>query len=146
MKTTTEDTKNIIFLNMTGATASAVIAARPELKELKKAGFTKIICRKLGDRGNPEIKTLEEAELSGACVVSFNVPVNIAAKADRVIEIPVSKAIERKKLGDSLQPDEMTLLTKGLTDFIRMPLRAFITKQVALSDAPAEEGEEDIAF
>ena len=134
--------RNIIFLNMNAKTAAAVIAARPELKQLKQEG-TRVFMRKLGMNGDASVKSLQDGELAGATVVGFSIPVNVAAKAERSIEIPIGKTIERRKLGDDLNESEMTLVAKGLAEYVRIPLKAYMTSIVALTEGTAVEAEDE---
>ena len=136
----------LIFLGMNAKTASAVIAARPELKALKSAtdGQAPKI-RKLGNGGDPKVKPLVNGEADGAIVIGFNIPSNIAAKANRVIEIPIGQEFPRKELGNEIPDNQYEALAKALASMVRIPLKAYITQTATLTqglDMPAPEGEE----
>lgn len=144
---------SLIFLGMNSKTVAAVIAARPELKSLKSViGDASPKCRKLGTKGDPSIRQLANGEADGAIVVGFNIPANIAARAERAIEIPIGQEIPRMRLGEDLQASEYESLAKALAAMIRIPLKAYITQTVGLTqglnvEAPAaDEDEEPVEF
>lgn len=137
----------LIFLGMNSKTVAAVIAARPELKGLKAiTGDTTPKCRKLGTKGDPNVRQLANGEADGAIVVGFNIPANIAARAERVIEIPIGQNIPRTRLGEALEENEYEALGKALAAMVRIPLKAYITQTVSLTHGFGEqssEGEEE---
>lgn len=145
---------SLIFLGMSSKTASAVIAARPELKALKEAiGDASPKCRKLGEKGDPSIRTLVNAEADGAIIVGFSIPSNITARASRAIEIPIGNAFPRAKLSEAIGENEYVTLATALAQMARIPLKAYITSTVPIThgldmkdDMIEEEEEEEVNF
>lgn len=140
--------KNLIFLGMSPKTAQAVTAARPELKILKdQMGEGKTFIRKLGATGDPAVKQAIQADFEGAIVIGFSIPVNIATKADQVIEIPIDgRIIERRKLGDDLPKNDMDNLVKGLAAMANIPLRAIRATSMPIGAETSEDEEQEIPF
>lgn len=138
--------KNLIFLGMSAKTAQAVVAARPELKALKDemGEEGRKYVRKLGAKGDPAVIQAAPNDFDGNIVIGFNVPVNIAVKADKVIEIPVDgRSIERSKLGDALDDSDMEKLVKGLAAMANIPLRAIRASTSPITAPANEEDEQD---
>lgn len=141
--------KNLIFLGMSPKTAQAVIAARPELKALKEemGEEGRNYVRKLGAKGDPDVIQATQSDFDGNIVIGFNVPVNIATKADKVIEIPVDgRSIERSKLGDKLNDSDMERLVKGLAAMANIPLRAIRATTSPITAKSSEEEQEQLDF
>lgn len=137
----TAEPKNLIFLGMNSKTAMAVTAARPELQSLKdEMNGGKTFVRKLGTNGDPEVKQATQDDFNNAIVVGFSIPVNVAAKAFQVIEIPVSnKHIERRVLADALDEAGMQNLAKALTEMVNIPLKVIRTTVTTLTNQEAGE-------
>ncbi len=132
---------------MNARTAAAVMAARPELRSLKSHEEQRPYLRRMGNNGDQKVKKLINGEMDDAIVIGFSIPVNIAAKAKKVVEIPIGSSVDRRILGDDLDQSQLEQVAKALAEFARIPLKAYITRTEALTtDAPAEEAEKEADF